>query len=92
MGSKRTIERLGIFIGTLGVSKSEFERSIHVGNGYIGKQIRRKGSIGSHIIEKILTTYPQLNVVWLMTGRERMIIRRPKAHLVASKGRLRASA
>lgn len=92
MRSKRTIERLGVFINTLGISISEFERNVNIGNGYIGKQLKRKGSIGSHIIEKVLYKYPQLNVVWLMTGRERMIVNKSKAHMVASKHELRASA
>ncbi|MCB0506353.1 MAG: hypothetical protein KDC58_12745 [Cyclobacteriaceae bacterium] len=92
MTTKRTIERLGVFINALGITISEFERSVNMGNGYIGKQLRRKGSIGSHIIEKILVKYPQLNVVWLMTGKERMITSKSKAHMVASKHELRASA
>ncbi|MCB0494666.1 MAG: hypothetical protein KDC79_00895 [Cyclobacteriaceae bacterium] len=92
MTTKRTIERLEIFIKALGISISEFERTISVGNGYIGKQIKRKGSIGSHIIEKVLDSYPQLNVVWLMTGRERMVANKFKAHMVHSKQQLRASA
>lgn len=92
MNTQHTIDRLEAFIDTLGISTCEFERSIEVRNGYIGKQINRKGSIGSHIIERILNTYPQLNVVWLMTGRERMHNAKSKKLVSRSKSDLRASA
>lgn len=92
MITKRTIERLGMFISALGISISEFERTVNIGNGYIGKQLKRKGSIGSHILEKVLERYPELNVVWLMTGRERMIISATKRNITHTKTEMRVSA
>ncbi len=61
--------RIKRFIIANSLSLSEFDRSINVANGYIGKQIKTRGSVGSHIIEKIISTYPNLNVLWLMTGK-----------------------
>jgi hypothetical protein len=34
---------------------------------------KNHASIGSDVIETILRTYPQLNLVWLMTGEGEMI-------------------
>jgi len=74
--NNRTIHRLEIFINHLNISLKDFEISIEVSNGYMGKQIKRGGSIGSNIIEKVLKAYPQLNVVWLITGKEEMLLNR----------------
>ncbi len=63
------VNRIKRFINVNNLSLSEFDRSISVANGYIGKQIKTKGSVGSHIIEKIISVYPHLNVLWLMTGK-----------------------
>ncbi len=60
--------RIKRFINANNLSLSEFDKSIGTANGYIGKQIKSRGSVGSHIIEKIISTYPNLNVHWLMTG------------------------
>jgi len=60
--------RIKRFINAKNISFSEFDKSIGTANGYIGKQIKSRGSVGSHIIEKIISTYPNLNVHWLMTG------------------------
>ena len=69
----KLVERLHLFIKYNNLNLSEFDKSIGAANGYIGKQIKNKGSIGSHIIESIFSYYPQLNVQWLMTGEGEMI-------------------
>ena len=69
----KVAERLYYFIKHNKLSLSDFDKSIGTANGYIGKQIKKNGSIGSHIIENIIATYPSLNVVWLLTGNESMI-------------------
>jgi len=61
-------KRINRFINDNNLSFSEFDKSIGTANGYIGKQIKSRGSVGSHIIEKIISSYPNLNVHWLMTG------------------------
>ncbi len=60
--------RIKRFIHASKLTLSEFDKSIGTANGYIGKQIKSRGSVGSHIIEKIISAYPNLNVYWLMTG------------------------
>lgn len=71
---QRPIERLAIFIEERGESYRKFERSIGLANGYISKQMARKGAIGSNILERIGREYPELNIMWLITGKQQMIV------------------
>lgn len=71
---QRPIERLATFIEEKDKSYREFERSIGLANGYMSKQIIRKGAIGSNILERIGGKYPELNIMWLITGKQQMII------------------
>jgi len=69
------IDRLVLFIRAIGVTHKEFERKIGVSNSYINNQLKRRGSISSKILNKILLEYPELNVVWLLTGHSLIIPR-----------------
>ncbi len=69
------IDRLVLFIKVLNISRREFEHKIGVGNGYIGHQLRRRGSISSGILNNILLKYPELNITWLLTGHSLIIPR-----------------
>jgi hypothetical protein len=42
-------------------------------NGYLKKQIKGKGSIGSDIIEKIVSKYGDISLTWLLTGKGKML-------------------
>lgn len=64
----KTIDRLKEFIDAKNISYNAFDTSIGAGNGYIGRTIKNKGSIGSDIIEKIYSTYPEIDIQWLITG------------------------
>ncbi len=64
----KTIDRLMLFIDHLGVSARKFDMSIGASNGYTLRMVKNHASIGSDVIERILKTYPELNVVWLITG------------------------
>ncbi len=61
------------FIKYAGLSARQFDISIGASNGYILRMQKNKASIGSDVIENILRTYPQLNVVWLLTGEGVML-------------------
>lgn len=69
----KIVDRIYLFIKSKSLSLSEFDRSIGVANGYIGKQLKKGASIGSHIIEKIIYAHPDLSVRWLMTGEGHML-------------------
>lgn len=70
----RLIERLAKFLHANGVTNYAFEHSCGLSNGYLAKQLRGRGSVGSDIIEKIKYIYPELSIVWLFTGKGQMQI------------------
>jgi hypothetical protein len=70
----RLIERLAKFLHANGVTAYAFEHSCGLSNGYLAKQLRGRGSVGSDIIEKIKYNYPELSIVWLFTGKGQMQI------------------
>ena len=63
-------ERLIAYLKYKGVNNSEFGRIIGVSNAYISS-IRK--SIQPDKTEKISTSFPDLNISWLMTGEGEMI-------------------
>ncbi|MEE9363768.1 MAG: hypothetical protein V3U92_14300 [Cellulophaga sp.] len=69
----KTIDRLMQFIVAAGLSARKFDLSIGAGNGYTLRMKKNNASIGSDVIETIIRTYPQLNLVWLITGEGEMI-------------------
>lgn len=69
----KTIDRLMQFIKHAGLSARQFDISIGASNGYTLRMSKNKASIGSDVIETILRTYPDLNVVWLLTGDGAML-------------------
>lgn len=69
----KTIDRLIQFIEYAGLSARQFDISIGAANGYTLRMKKNHASIGSDVIETVIRTYPQLNVVWLLTGEGSMI-------------------
>jgi hypothetical protein len=62
-----------LFIKHSGLSARQFDLSIGASNGYTLRMQKNKASIGSDVIENILKIYPDLNVVWLLTGSGEML-------------------
>ncbi|MGB5370285.1 MAG: hypothetical protein WBN18_07630 [Flavobacteriaceae bacterium] len=69
----KTIDRLMQFIKFSGLSARQFDLSIGAGNGYTLRMQKNSASIGSDVIENIIKTYPELNLVWLITGEGNML-------------------
>lgn len=65
--------RIKQFIENEGISKRKFDEKISQSDGYISKQIRTNASIGSDVLEKICTLFPELSPTWLITGKGQMI-------------------
>lgn len=63
-------ERILEFISYKGISKGEFEKACGFSNGYINAM--RKG-LGAEKVEKVLTIFPELSRIWLMTGEGSML-------------------
>lgn len=68
------IERLELFIQSVGLSIRAFEGSIGASNGMIRKAINNKTDIQSKWIPSIVDNYPQLNILWLFTGEGSMLL------------------
>jgi hypothetical protein len=64
-------DRLREFLNTKRISKLEFYKNINVANGYLDKD----GAVNSDILATILTKYPELNIYWLLFGKEDMYIK-----------------
>lgn len=64
-------ERIDAFIKYEKINRATFERKGGLSNGYVNNI---KGNIGSKKLEQILTAFPNLNRVWLLTGTGDMLI------------------
>lgn len=69
----KIIDRLNEYIEHKGISLNAFDKSIEASNGYIGRQIKNKASVGGDVIEKISCIYTDLNLEWLITGHGSML-------------------
>lgn len=63
-------ERLTAYLKYKGINKSEFGRRVGVSNSYISA-IRK--SIQPDKTEKIASSFPDLNIAWLLTGDGEML-------------------
>jgi hypothetical protein len=70
----KIIDRIILFIRYKNLSMRAFDMSIGVGNGYTSKQSKSGASVGSDVLERIIDTYPDLNPLWLITGKGNMIL------------------
>ena len=70
----RVIDRLYKYLQLKQLSPYAFERNCAIANGYLKKQTKGKGSIGSEILEKIIARHSDLSLIWLLTGKGDMLI------------------
>ena len=70
----KIIDRIIVFIKYKNLSMRKFDIAIGVGNGYTSKQAKSGASVGSHVLQKIIGTFPDLSPLWLLTGDGDMII------------------
>lgn len=69
----RIIDRLIRYLDHKKISAYAFERTCQVANGYLKKQHKGKGSIGSDILERIHRNYIDLSLMWLISGEGEML-------------------
>lgn len=55
------------------LSMNKLSIMIGVSNAYFSKQLKNDANVGSHIIEKIVSLFPDINTHWLITGEGDMI-------------------
>ncbi len=70
----RLIDRIHQYLEFKGITAYKFEHDCTIANGYLKKQAKGKGSVGSDILEKIHKKYADLNLVWLLTGKGLMTV------------------
>lgn len=70
MEEKTIKQRLLEFIKYLNISQGRFEKQVGLSNGYINNLSK---DIGSEKLQRILGTYPELNLDWLLTGEGEML-------------------
>lgn len=76
----KLIHRLQLFLESAKITPYTMERTCGFSNGYIGKQLIGKGSVGSNALEKIHQHYPELNLIWLITGKGQMLTKEVFEH------------
>lgn len=74
----RIIDRLMKYLEYKKITAYSFERNCKVANGYLSKQRKGKGTIGSDILERIYQNYSDLNLTWLLAGEEDMLLKIPR--------------
>ncbi|HEY4151644.1 MAG TPA: hypothetical protein VGM41_22045 [Chitinophagaceae bacterium] len=74
----RLIERLYQYIAYKELSFYAFERGCGMANGYLKKQYKGKGTVGSDMLEKIRKNYIDLSLMWLLTGEGTMLEEAPE--------------
>jgi len=70
----RLIDRLQQYLAHSQITAYAFEHTCGVSNGYLGKQLKAKGAVGSDILERIKKHYPDLSLIWLVTGKGSMLL------------------
>jgi len=70
----KTIHRIILLMQHLGLSARQFDLSIGSANGYTLRMQKNNASVGSDVIERIAKLYPQINLVWLITGQGNMLL------------------
>jgi len=72
--SMRVTDRLLKYLEYKELSVYAFEKACGLANGYLKKQQKGKGSIGSDILEKINHHYADLDLLWIITGKGTMLL------------------
>lgn len=71
------IDRIKQFIDYKGLSVRKFSQETGLSNGFMSKV----KDVGCSKAEKIVDTYPELNLYWLITGQGRMLVKSNKENM-----------
>ena len=69
----RIIDRLEKFLCIKGITDKHFQEECGLANGTLTQARSNKCSLSRKTIQKIVTHYPELNNVWLVTGEGEML-------------------
>lgn len=67
-----TKDRVLQFIDYKGISKTVFLNETDIKRGFLDKD-KLKASVSDILLEKIIQTYPEIDLIWLITGKGNML-------------------
>lgn len=70
----KIIHRILKFIQNKSISSDQLDRDIGVGTDRLQQEVSKDGSVSTDVLEKICELYPELNPIWLITGKGEMLI------------------
>lgn len=80
----KPIERIAMYLQFRTISPHAFEKKIELSNGYFSKQLKHLGSVGSDILIKIHLAYPDLAILWILTGEGQMLKPESNVHSITN--------
>lgn len=86
----KTITRIIDLVSALDLSARQFDLAIGTGNGYTLRMKKNNASVGSDVIERIKKEFPQVNLVWLITGQGDMFVKPQQPTKLRSKAEIEA--
>ncbi len=75
---EKVADRLLQFLNDKNISKSEFADSLGIGRSNITHIFTGRNNVSDKTLSKILSTYPDINPMWLVTGNGEMLIEKPE--------------
>lgn len=63
------IDNIYELIAELDMKPTEFQRICDMSSGYLANIKKRRGGVGEHNIMTILSKFPEVNPLWLLTGK-----------------------
>jgi len=70
----KIIHRILKFIQNESITPNQLDSKIGVDTEVLQQQISQDGSVSTDILEQICKQYPELNPIWLVTGKGEMLI------------------
>ncbi len=81
----KAIERLYQYFEYKGIKPTRFEKDFELSNGYFGTQLKRNGHLGEDVINKIIDNCLDLNPLWLVSGKGKMLLNEPNIEVDLQK-------
>jgi phage repressor protein C with HTH and peptisase S24 domain len=73
--TETTLQRIKQYIDFKGLRISSFEKEVGMSNGSFASQLKNNKTIGVDKLENILNKYPEINPIWILTGKGEMTLR-----------------
>lgn len=75
--SENMADRLSQFLNEKNISKSEFADSLGIGRSNITHIFTGRNGVSDKVLIKILSVYPEINPLWLVSGNGNMLQEKP---------------